>query len=73
MSKIYEQFEDLVDAVLMDRTDQKALASLAEWFRTYNDYDWGGDMFNVDGSNGLRIIKSEDGTETYELVSFDDL
>ena len=50
-----------------------ALASLAEWFQIYNNYDWGGDMYNIDGSHGLRIHKAEDGTETYELVDFDDL
>ena len=30
MSKIFEEFDNLVDAVLNDPTDQKALASLAE-------------------------------------------
>ena len=73
MSKIFEQFDDLVEAVLNDPTDQKALASLAEWFQIYNNYDWGGDMYNIDGSHGLRILKAEDGTETYEFVDFDDL
>ena len=73
MSKIYEDFEDLVEAVLENPADQKILASLAEWFSIYNNYDWGGDMFNIDGSHGLRVIKNEDGTETYEFVDFDDL
>ena len=73
MSRIYEEFDDLVEAVLNDPTDQKALASLAEWFSVYNNYDWGGDMFNIDGSHGLRITKHEDGTESYEFVDFDDL
>ena len=73
MSKIFEEFDNLVDAVLNDPADQKALASLAEWFQIYNNYDWGGDMYNIDGSHGLRSLKAEDGTETYELVDFDDL
>ena len=73
MSKIYEEFDDLVEAVLTNPEDQAALASLAEWFSIYNNYDWGGDMYNIDGSHGLRIHKAEDGTETYELVDFDDL
>ncbi|MBQ3262519.1 MAG: hypothetical protein IJH52_05035 [Oscillospiraceae bacterium] len=73
MSKIFEQFDDLVEAVLNDPTDQEALGSLAEWFQIYNNYDWGGDMYNIDGSHGLRILKAEDGTETYEFVDFDDL
>ena len=63
MSKIFEEFDNLVDAVLNDPSDQKALASLAEWFQIYNNYDWGGDMYNIDGSHGLRILKAEDGTE----------
>ena len=73
MSKIFEEFDDLVEAVLNDPSDQEALGSLAEWFQIYNNYDWGGDMFNIDGSHGLRILKAEDGSETYELVDFDDL
>ena len=73
MSKIFEEFDNLVDAVLNDPTDQKVLASLAEWFQIYNNSDWGGDMYHIDGSHGLRILKAEDGTETYELVDFDDL
>ena len=73
MSKIFEEFDNLVDAVLNDPTDQEALASLAEWFQIYNNYDWGGDMYNIDGSHGLRIHKAEDGAETYEFIDFDDL
>ncbi len=73
MSKIYEEFDDLVDAALNDPTNQEVLASLAEWFSIYNNYDWGGDMFNIDGSHGLRVHKNEDGTETYEFIDFDDL
>ena len=73
MSKIYEEFDDLVEAVLTNPEDQAALASLAEWFSIYNNYDWGGELFNIDGSYGLRVTKHEDGTETYELVNFDDL
>ena len=73
MSKIFEEFDNLVDAVLNDPTNQEKLASLAEWFSIYNNYDWGGEMFNIDGSHGLRILKAEDGTETYELIDFDDL
>lgn len=73
MSRIYEEFDDLVEAVLNDPEDQKALASLAEWFSIYNNYDWGGDMFNIDGSHGLRVVKSADGAEHYEFVDFDDL
>ena len=30
-------------------------------------------MYNIDGSHGLRILKAEDGAESYELVDFDDL
>ena len=47
MSKIFEEFDNLVDAVLENPADQKALASLAEWFQIYNNYDWGGDMYNI--------------------------
>ena len=73
MSKIFEQFDDLVEDVLNDPTNQEKLASLAEWFSIYNNYDWGVEMFNIDGSHGLRVHKIEDGTETYEFVDFDDL
>lgn len=73
MSKIFEEFDSLVDAALADPTNQEILASLAEWFSIYNNYDWGGDLYNIDGSHGLRVIRGEDGAVTYEFVDFDDL
>ena len=73
---IYEQFDELVENALTKRS-QADLKKLADWFMTYNDYDFGGEFYNIDGSYGLRVnrVAADDGTEeiTCELVNFDDL
>lgn len=71
-----DEFEKLIEQAYATES-QKDLEALANWFLQYNNYDYGGEFYNIDGSRGLKIVKTEkeDGTveTTYQLIDFDDL
>ena len=71
-----DEFEKLITQAYATES-QEDLKALAEWFLKYNNYDYGGEFYNIDGSRGLKIITEgkPDGTKetTYKLINFDDL
>ena len=71
-----EEFENLITKAYETKS-QEDLKALANWFLQYNNYDYGGEFYNIDGSHGLKIVTEEkpDGTTetTYKLIDFDDL
>ena len=73
---LIDEFEKLI-AKAYETESQEDLKALADWFLQYNNYDYGGEFYNIDGSRGLKIItvEKEDGTTetTYKLINFDDL
>ena len=71
-----DEFEKLISQAYATES-QEDLKALANWFLQYNNYDYGGEFYNIDGSRGLKIetVEKDDGTtETvYKLIDFDDL
>ena len=71
-----DEFEKLIENAYATES-QEDLKALANWFLQYNNYDYGGEFYNIDGSRGLKIetVEKPDGTtETiYKLIDFDDL
>ena len=71
-----DEFEQLISKAY-ETESQEDLKALADWFLKYNNYDFGGEFYNIDGSRGLQILTEEqpDGTTktTYKLIDFDDL
>ena len=71
-----DEFEKLIEQAYATES-QEDLKALANWFLQYNNYDYGGEFYNIDGSRGLKIETEEqsDGTTktTYKLINFDDL
>lgn len=71
-----DEFEKLIFKAY-ETESQEDLKALAEWFLKYNNYDYGGEFYNIDGSRGLKInnVEKADGTTetTYQLIDFDDL
>ena len=71
-----DEFEKLISQAYATES-QEDLKALANWFLQYNNYDYGGEFYNIDGSRGLQILTEEqpDGTTktTYKLIDFDDL
>ena len=71
-----DEFEKLIEKAYATES-QADLKALADWFLQYNNYDYGGEFYNIDGSRGLKILTEEkpDGTTetTYKLINFDDL
>ena len=71
-----DEFEKLIEQAYATES-QEDLKALANWFLQYNNYDYGGEFYNIDGSRGLKIETEEQpgGTTktTYKLINFDDL
>ena len=71
-----DEFEKLIEQAYATES-QEDLKALANWFLQYNNYDYGGEFYNIDGSRGLKIVEEEqpDGSTktTYKLIDFDDL
>ena len=71
-----DEFEKLIEQAYLTKS-QEDLKALANWFLQYNNYDFGGEFYNIDGSHGLKIetVEKPDGTTGtfYKLIDFDEM